>query len=1168
MTHPDFVDAARADDVAIVGLAGRFPGASTVAALWANLCAGVESISFFSDDELLAAGVDAGTLANPSYVKARGVLDDIDGFDAPLFGFSARDAEITDPQHRLFLECAYEALENAGYDPRRGDLDVGVFASAGSSTYFINNLLRAPDVVNAVGTLRAQIGNEKDFLPSLVAYKLDLRGPAVAIQTACSSSLVAVHVAAQQIVAGECDMALAGGVSIVIPQQRGYLYHPGAIESKDGHCRTFDVDASGTVRGNGVGVVVLMRLEEAVRRGFHVHAVIRATAVNNDGHVKAGFTAPSAAGQARVIARALALADVAPDTIGYVEAHGTATTLGDPIEIEGLARAFGRSAARPGSCAIGSIKSNLGHLDAAAGVAGLIKAALAVREGVIPPTLHFRTANPTLGLARTPFHVNADAIGWPNTDGPRRACVSSFGIGGTNAHVIIEHASQPATTTAGQHAQLLVLSADCEEALRAARGRLARDLATRSDGDLADVAFTLQVGRRELRHRWAAVCGDVAQARGACEHPGAPVAIGGVADGSGIRVAFLYPGQGSAYHRMATALLEHEPLFHEPFARCAAYARDALGLDLYAALGASAFEVDTVQALIVSVQYAIAETLKAVGIVPAAVAGHSVGEYAAACTAGIFSIEETLRLVAERGRLSATTPPGRMLAVAASEADVRALAGDRLSIAAINAPASIVVAGAATEVDAFEERLRASGIGSTALPIDRAFHSALIDPIVPAFTTALDAITPCPPTTAFVSGVTGQWLGQGGTTRQYWADHLRRPVNFAATAATLLADAGMAFLEIGPGAALTSLMRRNGGAAAMSRVIVPALPGPGRDEYSGLLDAIGSLWCAGATVDWEAVHRGERRRRVELPGYPFQRRSYWVSPSSLPNPEPMTAPVGPPGNARSRIVTTESAPVTDQRSHVLEGLVEIAATLTRMPPSAIDVDATFAVLGVDSLLLIQASKAIERRFAVTLSLARLFELSTLSAVAAAIAAAVPAVVPAAAQSAVPSATGEPTVDRPFVHADLRQLFERQLQILSQQLEILAATSTDRPSRREPPAAPSRPGAAPHVHPPAAETPRDDGRRDATSGRLAAFVASCAERTRESKRLAAASRPALATPLPSNFRQPLKEIAYPKARDAVIDFRDYWRSSGRNDDSNQTARLVDLCDAVIRTIDED
>jgi len=877
------------EEVAVVGMAGRFPGAADLAELWQNLRNGVESISFFGDAELLAAGVSPVLLANPRYVRARGVLPGVELFDAPLFGFSPREATITDPQHRVFLECAWEALEQAGVDPESFPGRIGVYAGSIISTYLLFHLFPRVGADDDAGW-QMMVANDKDALATRVSYKLNLRGPSVSVQTSCSTSLVAVHMARQALLDYECDLALAGGVSIRSPQTIGYLYQEAGIHSPDGHCRAFDAEARGTVFSSGTGIVVLKRLSDARADGDTVRAVLKGSAINNDGALKVGFTAPSVDGQAEVVARALAAAGVDPETVSYVEAHGTGTPLGDPIEMAALTRAFRTGTAKRGFCAVGSIKTNLGHLDSASGIAGLIKTVLALEHREIPPSLHFTRPNPQIDFAGSPFFVNDRLRPWEAGDGPRRAGVSSFGIGGTNAHVVVEEAPAAAETSPSRPWQLLVLSARTETALAASASRLAEHLRLHPEQDLADVAFTLQVGRRALPWRKAWVC------RGHDE------AITGMVDpahlsdvrreGSPV-VAFLFPGQGSQRPGMGHETYLAEPLFRREVDRAAEILRPHLGLDLRELLfpveakrEEAARRLDrtaiTQPALFV-VEAALARLWMSWGVRPQAMLGHSVGEYVAAHLAGVLSLEDALKLVAARGRLIEDLPGGAMMAVPLPEGEVAPLLGTELSLAAVNGPSQCVVSGSEAAIEELRLTLAGRGLDGRRLTTSHAFHSRQMEALAEPFARHLRQVTLKPPEIPYLSNVTGRWVtAEEATDPAYWVRHLRGTVRFADGLAGLLAEPDRVLLEVGPGHALTRLARRR--AELSDRLAVASLdlkPSAGAEqpEPAALLAALGRLWMAGVPVDWPGFYAGERRRRVPLPSYPFERRRYWVEPA-------------------------------------------------------------------------------------------------------------------------------------------------------------------------------------------------------------------------------------------------------------------------------------------------
>ena len=702
-------------DIAIVGMGGRFPGAENVHEFWRNLCDGVESVRFFSDEELLQSGVSPELLKHPDCVKAKAILDDIDMFDAPFFGFTPRDAEITDPQHRLFLECAWEALEDAGYDAANYAGEIGVYAGCGFSGY-LGVILANRELFSSVGPYRILMRNDKDFLSLLVSYKLGLRGPSVVVQTACSTSLVAVHIACQAILHGECDMALAGGVSIRLPQKSAYLFREGDIHSPDGHCRAFDADAQGIVSGAGAAVVVVKRLAEALQDRDEIRAVIRASAINNDGSSKVGFTAPSIDGQMRVITEAIELARVDPETITYVEAHGTGTLLGDPLEVAALTRAFAARTDKKGFCALGSVKSNIGHLDAASGAAGLIKTVLALRNKQIPASLHFRRANPKIDFENSPFRVQSELSEWPGPH-PRRAGVSSFGIGGTNAHLVLEEAPPREPSGGATPWRLIALSARTRPALEVVTDNLIRRLDEQADIDIADVAYTLQVGRRPFEHRRILVCEDRADALKVLRARDRTRLLTGFDRAKFRPVVFMFPGQGTQYVNMALDLYRHQPYFHGLIDLCADLLKPHLGLDIRDILypgqesadeaGRMLDQTSITQPALFVVEYSLARLWMHWGVIPEAMIGHSLGEYVAACLAGVFTLEEALALVAARGRIVSAGPAGEMVAIKIARDALLPMLDERLSLAAVNSPSQCVVAGPSDSMAELKRRLDA-----------------------------------------------------------------------------------------------------------------------------------------------------------------------------------------------------------------------------------------------------------------------------------------------------------------------------------------------------------------------------------------------------------------------------------------------------------------------------
>ena len=1004
---------ARLDGVAIIGMAGRLPGAHGIAEFWRNQLNGVEAISHFRVEELEIP--NASQLAQqPNYVRSRSVLDDVDLFDAEFFGIYPREAELMDPQHRLMLESCWQALEDAGYDPAAYSGAIGVYAGMSMSTYFLAKLCAAPGFIGQftgdyqVGNYLAMMGNSLDFLATRVSYKLNLRGPAFTMQAGCATSLLAVTQACQSLLTYQSDMALAGAVSISFPQKRGYFYQDGGMVSADGHCRTFDADAQGTVFGSGCGVVLLKRLDDALTDGDHIYAVIRGFGVNNDGSAKVGYTAPSVEGQAQVIALAHAASGVDPSTIGYVEAHGTATPLGDPIELAALTQAFRAHTSAKQFCVVGSAKTNVGHLDVAAGVTGLIHAAHVVKTGKLPATLHFRKANPNFDLANSPFRVNTQLADWNSNGIPRRAGVSAFGVGGTNAHVILEQAPAIASERPARPAQVLLLSARSAAALDKATADLARFFAEGPDTDFADTAWTMQTGRRSFAYRRAVSANNIQDAVRALIKPDPKRVQNRVHSGAAPDISFLFPGQGSQYPNMGRELYDSEPVFREAIDHCAEILTPHLGENLrtllYPADGVSEETrrrvTDTIvaQPAIFSVEYALAQLCMSFGVQPKAMLGHSIGEFVAACLAGVFTLEDALAIVATRGRMMQDLPSGGMLSVRlpAEEVSTRLAIEPELDLAAINGPSLSVVAGPRPALEQFEKKLTAAGIVSRRLVTSHAFHSKMMEPIVKPFTEKIRSIKLNAPRIPYISGVTGTWAKAAETSDpDYWARHFRRPVQFSAGVSELLKTSGV-LLEIGPGNVLATLARQQKVNAQSTSIISTLSDGfSGQGDALSLASAIGAMWLAGVPLNWAAVHSGETRLRVSLPTYPFERKRFWLA-----SPEPQISDVvseyqpsqAVMNNPAEMSRTEESSAVSPvpqspsplmPRSQRLCGMLsELFQDLSGVSISEKEYAATFLDLGFDSLFLTQVTQALQSKFNCKITFRQLLgDLPTIEALA-------------------------------------------------------------------------------------------------------------------------------------------------------------------------------------------
>ena len=867
-------------EVAIVGMAGRFPGAGSVDALWEQVSSGRTGVRRMADDELRASGVDP---ALPGLVPYGGVLRDIDLFDANFFGFARREAELCDPQHRLMLEICWQAFEDAGHVPEAIGGPAGVYLGSALNTYGMRQLLAEPTV--ATSTFQHLMGMDKDFLATRVAYKLGLTGPALSVQTACSTSLVAVAMACQHLLDFSVDFALAGGATVAVPHHTGYIYQESGIFASDGACRAFDAGSDGTVPGSGVAAVLLRRLDDALSDGDHIYAIIRGSAINNDGAAKAGYTAPSVGGQARCIAAALSDAEVDPDTIGLMEAHGTGTQLGDPIELAALRQVFREQTQAEGFCAMGSVKTNVGHLNAASGVTGLIKAALALHHKQLPPSLHFTAPNPRLELDRSPFYVNTQLRPWPAPSGhPRRAGVSSFGFGGTNAHAVLEEAPPRESPEDDGSPALVVVSAHTRAALDETSSALATHL-DRCAGPLQAVAETLQSGRRAMRHRRVLVADSTAKAAQKLRS-GRGIHDGRAPDRAP-PVLFLFPGQGSQYPTMAAELYLTEPSFLAHLDRFSAAVERHGGPQLGALLTEAPDLTDTalVQPLMVGIGIALVGLLAERGVQPAAVGGHSLGELTAAIVAGVLSEDDGARLAVARGQAMGQSAPGGMMAVWARPEELESLRGECV-LAAHNDEELCALAGSDAALVAAAGRLEAAGIRSRRLPGRCAFHSPLMTSAAQRLRVVGASLRHSAPQIPLLCNVSGSWHPQDRPlARDYWAEHACQPVRFADNLDLLLADPDAVVVELGPGSSLCSLVRRHPRGA--SRLALPTLPGP-RDaagDHSTFLTALGRLWVAGANIGWS---RPTARQR--LPGVALQRRRFWLED---PRPvRPAAAPLG------------------------------------------------------------------------------------------------------------------------------------------------------------------------------------------------------------------------------------------------------------------------------------
>ncbi|MBN3907812.1 MAG: aminotransferase class III-fold pyridoxal phosphate-dependent enzyme [Nostoc sp. NMS1] len=973
------------DGVAIIGMVGRFPGAGNVDEFWRNLCEGLESTTFFQDEEL-DPSIDPNLCKDPSYVKARGIIPGGETFDAAFFGINPLEAVVMDPQARVFLELVYEALENAGYESESFEGLIGLYAGCGQNTYFANHISGRMEIVDRIGEFQTMLANEKDFLTTRAAYKLNLKGPAVSVNTACSTSLVAIIQACQALSSYQCDMALAGGVSMTTPQNSGYMAQEGSMLSGDGHCRPFDASAQGTMFNNGAGIVVLKRLEDALNEGDRIYAVIRGSGINNDGADKVSFTAPSVDGQAEAVAMAQAYANFHPETISYIEAHGTATPLGDPIEIEALTQAFRVHTDAKQFCAIGSLKSNVGHLVAAAGVAGLIKTALALHYKKIPPSLNFEAPNPKIDFANSPFYVNTKLAEWSEGETLRRAGVSSFGVGGTNAHIVLEEAPQIQSSGSSRPQQLLLLSAKTSTALEAATANLQQYLQYNAEINLADVAYTLQRGRKALNYRRSIVCHDITDAIASLQSLDPNQVNTRHTEIRNPAVVFMFPGQGSQYVDMGLNLYNREPVFQEVVDECAEILKPLLGRDLreimypapsdaYGGLrlretaAISLRQTCFTQPALFVIEYALAQLWQSWGVKPQAMIGHSIGELVAACIAGVFTLEDALTLVANRGRLMWELPEGAMLSVRLPAKEVEPRLSAELAIAAINGPSLCVVSGPTEAIAALQKQLESEEVVCRRLHTSHAFHSSMMDSIIAPFAEVVGKVKLSPPQIPFVSTVTADWItAQQATDPMYWATHLRQTVRFAEGVQTLWQQPERILLEVGPRITTTTLARQQA-KDIKQQIAIPSLSDNAENEaeWTALLKALGQLWLAGVSIDWSNFYQRETRQRIPLPTYPFERQRFWIDP--LPHPNRAATPK--PSNPQLEKTQTMT---TSPQQKLIPLLKEIIEETSGLEIASVDDSTTFLEMGLDSLSLTQVGLALKKKFQVKVTLRQLLEI--------------------------------------------------------------------------------------------------------------------------------------------------------------------------------------------------
>jgi phthiocerol/phenolphthiocerol synthesis type-I polyketide synthase E len=984
-------------DIAVVGMAARLPGASNVAAFWNNLCAGVEAIRDISEEELLASGVHPSVWNRENYVRKSAFPENVELFDAHFFGFTPSEAAIIDPQHRLLLECAYEALEDAGQDADRYPGQVAVFAGCSLNTYLLTHLMGLPDLVRKIDMVQLNLASSPDFLATRISYKLGLKGISHTVQCACSTSLVAVHLACQSLLAGESDMALAGGAALNFHLRYGYPLIPGGMFSATGKCRAFDGEADGTVFGNGAGMVVLKRYEDATRDRDQIYAIVKGSAVNNDGATKVGYTAPSVEGQALAIVEAMSNAKIPFGDIGYIETHGTGTPLGDPIEIEALARAYRTQAANGYRCLIGSVKTNIGHLDCAAGISGFIKTALILRHGLIPPSLHFAKPNPHIDFAGTPFQVSTELHEWPTSNSRRVASVSAFGVGGTNAHVVLEAVASERPDRRDAAAHLLVHSASSETALDQMVSAMSDHLLAQPNLDLEHAAFTLATGRRQLPWRHAEVIAStggssetdmVAAHRLPTSTPTTPPPV-----------ILMFPGQGSQTLHMGQKIYRAEPVFRETFDACLDLLSQFMDRDPRSLMhGNPTADADNLlhqteyaQPLLFAFEYALAQLWISWGVKPELMIGHSLGEYVAASIGGTLSLEDAFKLVALRGRLMQSTEPGAMLSVPLGDTEAMSFTSDAISLAAVNSSSQCVFSGSESAIESLHQRLEADGLHCRRLAVSRAFHSPLMDPILDRFHECLETVMLASPRIPWMSNLTGAPITAGqAVDPSYWVNHLRNTVRFHENIREAHARPDAIFLEVGPQRVLHQLANRL--PLSTKNQIALSSTASEKSEYVSLLSTLGSLWIRGVPIDWNAVYDRKDLRRVSLPTYPFERQRCWVerpgpadTESATPVQHSETAdtsnsrgPIPISLHSRPRLSTPYVAPSTPTQIR----LVSILEPVFGIRP--LGIRDNFFALGADSLMAVAVVSQLKKYYGVQLEAVHLYEALDIASLAATI----------------------------------------------------------------------------------------------------------------------------------------------------------------------------------------
>lgn len=1138
------------DGVAVIGMAGRFPGAQNVDFFWENLINGRESITFFPPDGLSPL-IPSKIKQNPHYVPARGILDNIDLFDADFFNIPPLEAQVMDPQQRIFLELCWEGLENAGYAAEDHRNLTGVFAGMNNNSYYLKNVLKCPESVEKIGEFQAMLANEKDFLATRASYKLNLRGPSVNIYTACSTGLTAIISAFQSLMTYQCDMALAGGVSITVPQNSGYLYQEGSMLSPDGHCRPFDENSQGTTFNNGAGVVVLKRHEEAVEDGDHILAVIRGTGLNNDGSERVSFTAPSVEGQQEAIAMALAQAEVAPETISYVETHGTATPMGDPIEVSALTQAFSIAPDKGKTCLIGSVKSNIGHLIHAAGVTGFIKTSLALHHKTLPPTLYHKEPTSRIDWDNTPFTVCNKLTDWTTTYGsPRRAGVSSFGVGGTNAHVILEEYENPAPVSSTLPFHLVLFSARSENALKQQAINLHNHIES-SPTSLPDLAFTLQNGRKHFNRRCFGVFDSYQTTSNALKSQDTSQLFTATTTRRNPEIVFMFPGQGAQHLQMARGIYENIPYCATLIDSGAEILQPELGLDIRSVLFSDndadadiLTQTRIAQPALFLIEYALAMIWQTFGVIPAAMIGHSIGELTAACLSGVFSFKDGLQLVAKRGALMQQCPTGSMLSVRLSATVMRERLTQDLVLSTINSPQLCVVGGPKKHISTLFDQLQADDIPSQILHTSHAFHTADMEPAATAFSSAVDQLQLSPPKIPFISCATGTWItDEQAVSGEYWGKQILSTVQFSKGMSLALADEERVFLEVGPRTTSATLARQHLAGRKIS--ILSTLDketSPARDYFS-FLQACGHLWLNGTEIKWPEIYANEQRSRIPLPTYPFERKRFWLEPGTLRETELQHVPTQHPNSQHGEPMTSESQK-QDIQPLIINQLSDIIVESSGIEIDPANPQATFLELGLDSLFLTQLATTISNQFEVEVTFRQLLdELASPAELADHIAihadsSLLPATVQQPTTQSLPAQPAVLPANIPTGQEEsFQMLLSQQLQIMSRQLEIITGQATapmaavppapTSPAEREKTSKPTRQEKQKSFGPAAKiNTDSLDALTDKQQSFLKKLIKSYTEKTKGSKAFAQKNRQLMADPRTvSGFRPLFKEMIY-------------------------------------------